>query len=66
VITQHRDFLPSSQAHYSIGTWAVLTWIGTIGLFGALLLLALRYLPVASIVELRLLARQQVGETPRG
>jgi hypothetical protein len=66
VITQHRDFLPSSQAHYSIGTWAVLTWIGTIGLFGALLLLALRYLPVASIVELRLLARQQVGETPHG
>jgi Ni/Fe-hydrogenase subunit HybB-like protein len=66
VITQHRDFLPSSQAHYSIGIWAVLTWIGTTGLFGALLLLALRYLPVASIVELRLLARQQVGETPRG
>ena len=41
VITQHHDFLPSSQAHYSIGIWAVLTWIGTIGLFGTLLLLAL-------------------------
>jgi Ni/Fe-hydrogenase subunit HybB-like protein len=61
VITQHRDFLPSSQAHYSIGIWAVLTWVGTIGLFGALLLLALRYLPVASIIESRLLARQQAG-----
>ncbi len=61
VITQHRDFLPSSQALYTIGIWAVVTWIGTIGLFGMLLLLALRYVPVASIVESRLLARQQAG-----
>jgi Ni/Fe-hydrogenase subunit HybB-like protein len=63
VVTQHHDFLPSSQAHYSIGIWAVLTWAGTIGLFGALLLLALRYVPVASIVESRLLVRQQAGES---
>ena len=61
VVTQHHDFLPSSQAHYTIGFWAVPTWIGTIGLFGALLLLALRYVPVASIIESRLLARQQAG-----
>jgi Ni/Fe-hydrogenase subunit HybB-like protein len=61
VVTQHLDFLPSSQAHYSIGIWAVATWVGTIGLFGVLLLLALRYVPVASIIESRLLARQQAG-----
>ena len=59
VVTQHRDFLPSSQAFYTTSFWAVSTWIGTLGLFGALLLLVLRYLPVASIVESRLLARQQ-------
>jgi Ni/Fe-hydrogenase subunit HybB-like protein len=66
VVTQHHDFLPSSAAHYSIGLWAVLTWIGTIGLFGVLLLLALRYLPVASIVESRVLAHQQAGATRHG
>ena len=59
VVTQHHDFLPSSQAFYTTSFWAVSTWIGTLGLFGALLLLVLRYLPVASIVESRLLARQQ-------
>ena len=59
VVTQHHDFLPSSQAFYTTSFWAVSTWIGTIGLFGVLLLLVLRYLPVASIVESRLLARQQ-------
>jgi Ni/Fe-hydrogenase subunit HybB-like protein len=59
VITQHRDFLPSSQALYTISTWAVLTWLGTCGLFGTLLLFVLRYLPVASIIESRLLAHQQ-------
>lgn len=61
VITQHRDFLPSSQAFYTTGFWAVTTWLGTIGLFSALLLLVLRYLPVASIIESRLLARRQEG-----
>ena len=59
VVTQHHDFLPSSQAFYTTSFWAVSTWIGTIGLFGTLLLLVLRYLPVASIVESGLLARQQ-------
>ncbi len=59
VVTQHHDFLPSSQAFYTTSFWAVSTWIGTLGLFGALLLLVLRYLPVASIVESRWLARQQ-------
>jgi Ni/Fe-hydrogenase subunit HybB-like protein len=66
VVTQHRDFLPSSQAFYRASFWAVSTWVGTIGLFGALLLLVLRYLPVASIVESRPLARQQAELAPHG
>ena len=63
VVTQHRDFLPSSQAFYTTSFWAVTTWLGTIGLFGTLLLLVLRYAPVASIVESRLVAHQQQGGT---
>jgi len=61
ITTQHRDYLPSSQHFYTTSFWAVTTWIGTVGLFGMLLLLVLRYLPVASIVESRLLAHQQAG-----
>ena len=59
VTTQHHDFLPSSQAFYTTSFWAVTTWLGTVGLFGSLMLLVLRYVPVASIVESRLLAREQ-------
>ncbi len=64
VITQHHDFLPSSQATYAVSFWGITTWTGTIGLFGMLLLLALRYVPVASIVDLRLHARRDL-EVPR-
>jgi hypothetical protein len=64
VVTQHHDFLPSSQAFYTTSFWAVSTWIGTLGLFGALLLLVLRYLPVASIVESRRLAHQKAEAPP--
>ncbi len=53
VITQHRDFLPSSEHFYTTTFWAVGTFLGTIGLFGTLLLLFMRYLPVVSVVEMR-------------
>jgi Ni/Fe-hydrogenase subunit HybB-like protein len=66
IITQHRDFLPSSQAFFTISFWGVTTWLGTIGLCGVLLLLALRYLPVASIVESRLLSHRQGRVLPHG
>ncbi|MBN8901396.1 MAG: polysulfide reductase NrfD, partial [Rhodospirillales bacterium] len=59
VVTQHRDFLPSSQSFYMTSFWAASTFAGTVGLFGVLLLLALRYLPVASIVDTRLSIRVQ-------
>ncbi|PPQ40872.1 NrfD/PsrC family molybdoenzyme membrane anchor subunit [Rhodopila globiformis] len=62
VTTQHRDFLPSSQAFYTTSFWAVTTWLGTIGLFSSLMLLVLRYVPVVSIIETRLLAHQQKAE----
>jgi Ni/Fe-hydrogenase subunit HybB-like protein len=61
VTTQHHDFLPSSQHFYITSFWAVTTWIGTLGVFATLMLLALRYLPVASIIELRITALQQAG-----
>jgi Ni/Fe-hydrogenase subunit HybB-like protein len=61
VITLHRDFLPSSQHFYTTSVWAVGTFLGTIGLFGTLLLLFLRYLPVISVVEMRRVALAEVG-----
>jgi Ni/Fe-hydrogenase subunit HybB-like protein len=59
IMTQHRDFLPSSQAFYTASFWSITTFLGTIGLFSALVLLVIRYVPIASIIESRLLARQQ-------
>ena len=53
VITLHRDFLPSSQHFYTTSFWAVGTFLGSIGLFGTLLLLFMRYLPVVSVIEVR-------------
>jgi len=53
VTSLHRDFLPSSWGMYH-GTffdWA--TFIGTLGLFVALLFLFIRFLPMISIFEMR-------------
>lgn len=61
IVTQHRDFLPSSQSFYTTSFWAVSTLAGTIGLFGVLLLLALRYVPIASIIDSRLSMRVRKG-----
>ncbi len=56
VVTLQHDFLPSSDASYSMNIWGVATFIGSIGLFSFLLLLFLRYFPVVSIMESRRLA----------
>jgi Ni/Fe-hydrogenase subunit HybB-like protein len=54
VITSlHRDFLPSSWGMYYPTIWDWATFIGTIGLFVALLFLFLRFLPMISIFEMR-------------
>jgi Ni/Fe-hydrogenase subunit HybB-like protein len=53
VITSlHRDFLPSSWGMYLPTIWDVATFVGTIGLFVALLFLFIRFLPMISISEM--------------
>jgi Ni/Fe-hydrogenase subunit HybB-like protein len=59
VITSlHRDFLPSSWGMYYPTVWDWSTYIGTIGLFFALLFLFLRFLPMISIFEMRTLVEK--------
>ena len=53
VITLQHDFLPSAANRYSIGFWGMSTFAGSCGLFLMLLLLAVRFLPMVSIHELR-------------
>jgi len=61
VLSLHRDFLPSSWGMY-YPTWVDwATYIGSIGLFLAMLFLFLRFLPMISIFEMRAL----VSETER-
>jgi molybdopterin-containing oxidoreductase family membrane subunit len=58
VTSLHRDFLPSSWNMYYPTVWDWSTFIGTIGLFFALLFLFLRFLPVISIFEMRTLVEK--------
>jgi molybdopterin-containing oxidoreductase family membrane subunit len=53
VVSLHRDFLPSSWGMYYPTFWDWSTYIGTIGLFAALLFLFIRFLPMISIFEVR-------------
>src|SRR5262249_20911334 len=53
VTSLHRDFLPSSWGMYRPPIWDWSTYVGTIGLFLALLFLFLRFLPMISIFEMR-------------
>jgi Ni/Fe-hydrogenase subunit HybB-like protein len=62
VTSLHRDFLPSSWGMYYPTRWDFATFAGTIGLFLTLLFLFIRYLPVISISEMRVL----VEETEEG
>jgi molybdopterin-containing oxidoreductase family membrane subunit len=55
VTSLHRDFLPSSWGRYEPTMWDWGTYVGTIGLFLALLFLFLRFLPMISIFEMRTL-----------
>jgi molybdopterin-containing oxidoreductase family membrane subunit len=59
VITSlHRDFLPSSWGMYYPTVWDWALFIGTIGLFFALLFLFIRFLPMISIFEMRELVEE--------
>jgi Ni/Fe-hydrogenase subunit HybB-like protein len=53
VTSLHRDFLPSSWGRYAPTIWDWSTFVGTIGLFLALLFLFVRFLPMISIFEMR-------------
>ncbi|HET6266430.1 MAG TPA: NrfD/PsrC family molybdoenzyme membrane anchor subunit [Acidobacteriota bacterium] len=53
VTSLHRDFLPSSWGMYYPTKYDWSTYIGTIGLFLALIFLFIRVLPMISIFELR-------------
>ena len=53
VVTLQHDFLPSAAQTFSTGFWGVATFAGTGGLFLMLMLLAVRYLPMVSVLDLR-------------
>ncbi|MCQ8239486.1 quinol:electron acceptor oxidoreductase subunit ActD [Rhizosaccharibacter radicis] len=53
VDTLQHDFLPSSAQLYAIGIWGAATFLGSTGLVLSGLLLAVRYLPVLSILGTR-------------
>lgn len=55
VTSLHRDFLPSSWGIYHGSKWDWSVFIGTLGLFMALLFLFIRFLPMISIFEMRTL-----------
>jgi molybdopterin-containing oxidoreductase family membrane subunit len=63
VTSLHRDYLPSSWAMYVPTAWDWATFVGSIGLFLALLFLFIRFLPMISIFEMRtILPEAQVEE----
>jgi molybdopterin-containing oxidoreductase family membrane subunit len=62
-----RDFIPSSWGRYSGSIWDWQMFLGTLGLFCALLFLFIRFLPMISIFEMRtLLPGAQVPEAAHG
>ncbi len=62
VVSLHRDFLPSSWDMYTPTFWDWSTYLGTLGLFVALLFLFVRLLPIISIFEMQELVDQTEGE----
>jgi Ni/Fe-hydrogenase subunit HybB-like protein len=62
VISLHRDYLPSSWGMYYPTRWDWATYVGTIGLFLTLLYLFIRFLPMISISEMRMLVEETHDE----
>jgi Ni/Fe-hydrogenase subunit HybB-like protein len=63
VTSLHREFLPSEWGMYAPTIWDWGLFIGTIGLFLALLFVFIRVLPMISIFEMRALV-EETEETP--
>jgi len=61
VTSLHRDYLPSSWGMYSPTVWDWAVFVGSIGLFVALLFLFIRFLPMISIFEMRELVSKTEG-----
>jgi molybdopterin-containing oxidoreductase family membrane subunit len=53
VTSLHRDFLPSSWDMYAGTFWDWSMFLGTLGLFFAMLFLFVRFLPMIAIFEMR-------------
>jgi molybdopterin-containing oxidoreductase family membrane subunit len=64
VVSLHRDFLPSSWGTYTPTVFDWSTFIGTLGLFVALLFLFIRFLPMISIFEMRLIVPEAKVKEP--
>lgn len=62
VTSLHRDYLPSAWGMYYPTIWDWSMFLGTIGLFIALLFLFLRFLPVISLFEMRALVSEMADE----
>ena len=62
VTSLHRDFLPSSWGMYAGTRWDWATFLGSIGLFFALLFLFIRFLPMISIFEMRTIVPKPEGQ----
>lgn len=56
-----RDFMPSAWGRYAPTVWDWATFLGTIGLFFALLFLFIRLLPMISMAEMRELVHETSG-----
>ena len=65
VTSLSRDFLPSSWDTYAGTIWDWALYIGTIGLFGALLFLFIRFLPMISIFEMRTMVPSEDPDTQK-
>jgi Ni/Fe-hydrogenase subunit HybB-like protein len=66
VTSLHRDFLPSSWGMYHPTRFDFMTFFGTIGLFLSLMFLFIRFLPMISIFEMRMiLPASKPPEEPR-
>jgi len=66
VVSLHRDFLPSSWGMYHGTFFDKATYIGTIGLFLALMFLFIRLLPMVSIFEMRAILPEAKVEEEEG
>jgi molybdopterin-containing oxidoreductase family membrane subunit len=53
VTSLYRDFLPSAWGTYRATKWDYMIYVGTLGLFTALFLLFVRFLPMIPMSEIR-------------